>query len=403
MSIGWKHEIAVLNDFKADWDDKLLVVDDGRLYLEKGSVCGALFIKPSDVVVRQLDALIEISAKECFEFLKGAKSDRAEFYEQVVVFKREVKCLHTRLDQMKEALDQSLITRSSQLLEEVKEFKSTLTRPPLSQRPVKHFVYDERMNSNYIKKTHPKRVPLEDTVTAALKALSLVDPQAYALPAILGGTIKELIWNPFERTILGKVMSLPHENWTDHYMRFQARQECAFRLFTNQLLCCPRITDQVVDAFAKLAHAVEHLDLHFVNLIAEDIVELAPYITPVAPGRITPLAFLKGVKRVCPNHAINLNHFLSVYSICESPNCPSEESSLDDYLRNHLDLLKPRKARSFITEKVLLRLLEIAAASKTCGRIYLNGPLENIPSVKELLAKEHFRKNRSAWIKLSGW
>ena len=391
MTVGWKHDIAVLNDFRADWNDKLEVSDEG-LRLVKGRYIGS-FVKPSVAVLRQLEALIEIS-KECFGFLKRAKCDLPEFYEQVVMFKREVKCLHLCLNDMRSVLDERLITGSSQLLDEVKAFKYTLKKPPLSERPVKHFVYDERMNPHSIKWTHPKRVPPEDTAAAALKALSLVEEESFFVTArLLGGVLKEALWDPFDS-------NGTHENLTHHYLSFQGRQRTAFVFFVKQLLGSRLITDEVVDAFAKLAHAVESLDLSRADLIAKDITELAPYIAQSKKaGAITPLAFLEAVKRARPDHAINLTYLSERYlSLVESYDLLAQKTSWDDFLKTHLSTLKLRKAHSFITLKVLLRLLEIAAASNSCRKIILSDTLTSLQPVSELLAKG-YAQNESSWFK----
>lgn len=293
----WNEHISVFDALRTDWNDKLDVID-GRLQLQKGKdyrKMGTPIVVQPTPLADQIEKLISNTAKECFESLKRSRTDDHAFYEKVASFKRQCKCLCTSLSNLQYAFrahdigDKSNTERYSQLytlaanfLKEVEEFKSILVKPPQSSRPIKHIDYDERTTLQSIKRNHPKRVPLSETVAAAKKALSFAQPKVehplyikriiavwtglqLAIPVFFAGILtllKIVFWNPVEWLKYGEVRTQsPLRIVLEQTQRPQSQHMRAYQRYTTQLLHCPQITPDVADAFEQLAPNAYVLDI----------------------------------------------------------------------------------------------------------------------------------------------
>lgn len=274
----WKREIGQLHDIQLNWNDKLEVVD-GALRLTKGpeeAFDGKLFIPEPIDVANHLNLLIQSTATLQLKNLKN----QTEHYEQIADFKREFKCLHHLISNLRDIFkdDQemkphtlSLHENSSGFFSEIVEYKSSLKKPPLKDRPVKSIEYNERTELNAIKETYPKRVPINETIKAARTAFKLAEPKANELEACCVkpifcclstlSALKVLLWNPFEWLYKGQIATrTPFRYAIEDYMD-NNRHIQAFQKFTRQILNCELITSEVAFGFAKLAEAATTLDL----------------------------------------------------------------------------------------------------------------------------------------------
>ena len=266
----WKHEIGQLYDLRLSLDDTLEVVD-GAFRLTKGETekqDGKLIIPDLNAVSEHLNFLVHNKASTHLTHLKN----QTDHYEDVADFKREFKCLNRLISNLRHIFKdkfEMLYERSSKIFSEIVEYKRSLKKP--LNRPIKHITYDERTELSSIKDTYSKRVPIDETVKAALTALKMAEPEVNEpvkrciepLFCCLAtcSLIKIALWNPIEWLYKGNVSTKSPLRWSlDDYVE-NNKHMLAFQKFCNQLLNSDMITNEVAMGFAKLAPFATTLDL----------------------------------------------------------------------------------------------------------------------------------------------
>lgn len=431
----WNRAIGALEPLRTDWNDQLSIVD-GHLHLEKGTgnrewdFTSSPITKDPSAVADHLESLIKKTAKELFSNLQASKSDSPAYYEQVALLNRQSKCLYSRISSLQSTFrssffDSTYAKRYSNLFDlaysfskEVNTFKYTLRKPPLSERTTQHIDYNERTWA--IKYHYPKKVPLEETVAAAKKALSfaeqiqprslltrtflIIGSMVLLVPSMFLSALKIVFWDPFERIIRGTVTTR-----SPYYLAIKWLGEglysprnphlSAYQRYCSQLLHCPLITDEVAKAFEQLAPRAKVLDLGYAELFsfARDLDELKPFIKEhELPGALSVAKFIELIKNSCceaSDRRIKLgvlaNFFLNYKRYFEK----MSETDLKENFRKVLDNIekaniKPTSISPWISPRALQRLLNSAASSPTCHKIVLNESVAKLPVVQNFL-KQH--------------
>lgn len=436
----WLNDTGVLSNLRTSWNDKLEVVND-RLHLEEGQHSrgmGRLVTSHPTVVADYLESLITNTAQEYFQTLQFSKEDSPVYYEQIADFKRQVKCLHKQVSNLQytfrshDCNNKSHAERYSQLFEvaftflkQVKDYKATLKKPSLEERPVKHIHYNERTDLHTIKWSYPKRIPIEETVAAAKQALLLAQPQqhpfircikaigkglVFAIPLLAASlltVLKIVLWNPLECLIRGELRTISPLRWFLQELRTDNSHMRAYQSFSTQLFHQPFITEKVVEAFKQLAPQANLLDLDNAVLASEDITELAPFIEEdKRTGAIPLITYLNTMKRLCEEKNIKLqtlrtvSHFYKLHNDTYlRRNREGEEGqSIDDFLndmsnrlRKDADIEKANAVCPYISPKALQELLNVAASSPTCREIQLSSSLVALQSVRDFLKSHSYR------------
>lgn len=431
----WNKDIEVLGALRTGWNDRLSIVD-GHLHLEKGGEdikWGVTIIpvtKDPSAVADHLESFIKCTAKEHFSALQTSKSDTPAYYEQVAQLHRQSKCLSKRMSDLQYAFRSYLFNstyerRYSHLFdlahgfsEQVKTFKSTLTKPPLSERAARHIEYNERTEP--VQYFYPKRVPLGETVAAAKKALSLAGPNqprslltricivigvvVLAFPSMVLSGLKIIFWNPFERLIHGTVTTRSPfcltVNLCEEGLFGVNNHWRAYQNYCSQLLHCPVITDEVASAFEQLAPRAEVLDLQWAEVSSFSLDELKPFIEEdIRPGAISVDTFIEQLKNTIymwPNLELSLRWLNAFYSNYNRLYLEKRsEDDLNKFLTRALSTIdtayQPHKTWPWMSPKVLQKLLDSAAASPTCHKIVLNDSVARLPHVKNFLSKHSYQ------------
>lgn len=433
----WLNDTTVLTGLRTSWNDKLEVTEGG-LRLDKGQHSrdrGVSIMPRPTVVADYLEALMKTTAEDYFRVLQASKTDSPAFYEQVADFKRQVKCLYQCLSDLQytfrshDCQDERSAVRYDQLFyiahalrNRVKDYKSTLKKPPLTERPIKHIEYNERIDLNSIKWGYPKRVPIQETVAAAKQALSLARGESQPsyircikaigngllhAPALLGASIltalKIVLWNPLEWLIRGEVRTISPLRWMLQELRNDNVHMRAYQRFSNQLFRQPLITEKVADAFKQLAPEANLLDLENVVLAAEDITELAPFIKEdKSPGAIPLMTYLNTMKKLCEEKNIKLHTLRTVSCLYEAYNRAyktKEGQSIENFLddisnrkRNKdADILPAHAMNPYISLPVLKEVLKAASSSSTCREIKISDSLLGLQFVRDFLNQHSYR------------
>jgi hypothetical protein len=434
----WNRDIGVLDALRTSWNDQLSIVN-GHLHLEKGTedsewgFTSTPVTKDPSAIADHLESLIKSTAKELLSTLLTSKSDTPAFYEQVSLLHRQSKCLYKRVSSLQytfrsSIFDSNYAQRYSDLFklaygfsDEVKKFKSTLAKPPLSERAAQHLDYNERTEAS--KYYYPKRVPLKETVAAAKKALSLAEQKkpksllmrtfliigsiTLLVPSMFLTGLKILFWNPFELLIRGRVTTRSPYNLTLKWLGeglFESKNAhlSAYQDFCTQLLHCPEITDEVARAFDLLAPRAEVLDLGQAELFsfARDLDELKLFIEEDnRPGAISVATFIGLIKNRCgeePERRFSLRGLKTFYSLYNRVYLEKgHEVNLNEFFENALDIGVPYKHHKVfpqISHKILLQLLNSAAFSKTCNKIVLSKSIAQLPVVQNFLNQHSYQQ-----------
>lgn len=434
----WQEDISTLTALRTQWGD-ILDVTNSRLQLEKGkyySDSSQIILPYPSAVADHLEALINKTAKECFNFLQLSKNNTPapEFYEKIVDFKREFKYLYKRISNLQYTLrshpNKSYAERYSALfklandfLEQIKSYKSILQKPPIAERPIKHIEYNERTELVSIKWSYPERVPVGETVAAAKKALILAQPKPQPLyikfisviasrtllmiPFIAVGLLtvfKIVLWNPLEWLIRGEVRTISPLRLFTQALKIENRHTEAYQHFTTQIFHRPLITDEVAKAFEQLAPQAKLLDLEYSVLASEDITELADFIEEdTRPGAIPLATYLQTMKQICEVKKIQLqtlHRVTHLYKLYNDIYLNQQEKNQDvtNFLENrskglkeNADISKPCATDSYISPKILLRLLNAASLSPTCREITLSSSLIELEIVRNFLNQFSYR------------
>ncbi|MBA3604147.1 MAG: hypothetical protein H0W50_11040 [Parachlamydiaceae bacterium] len=446
----WQNDTSIFNALRTNLNDKLDVVN-GRLKHKMGQnsrASGSSISESPETVADYIESLIDVTAPKIFESLKQVSSNSPEFYEKVADFKRQFKCIYKRtsdlqftftdLDIHNDRLAQrysQVFHKASAFLQQIKQYKSNLAKPPLEERPRKQINYDNRTDLRSIKYSYPKKVPLEETIVAANKALELaqVKPQSMFREAISFiannillspvvflmaslTVIKIVFWNPFERLIKGKVSSTSPLRWLLDFEKVQSSHMKAYQIFTTQILHCPWITEEVAESFKKLAHHAELLDLESVVLVSRDMRELAPFIDEDKnPGAMPVADYLeklkkiydeKGIEPLVSLYILSINYTLYNKLLIDATNSGNKLSASAN--RQHEDFVAinltakyktPHIANPFIDPKVLKSLLESASSSPTCGKIKISSSLAKLQFVRDFLNKNSYNLKENGEFK----
>jgi hypothetical protein len=431
-SYAWKDEIVVIHEFSGHLND-VLDVSDGHLHLTQGKSPR----NKTDVITTQpipltnhLESLINHRATAFFESLRGSEINR-DHYEQVVTFKREVKTLiqclkdlqksfNTLGDRIPETRCLALCERAKDFYKKVKTYKSTLQKPPLAERPVKHFVYNERTDIRSIGWKHPKRRPIEDTVKAAKDALAFSEKQRAQHLEKKGGIACFFSNISNFYGIMEAVAKAPESEKekvrTTHVKKFvddifteepvDMHWE-AYQQIVSQLMHTPVITDEFVNAFKNLANHAESLNLLTATLASNDIAELAPFLEQVVGiSPLTPSEFIEKMKPIYQEKKFQLitlhslkNHYELIRDLSEGEHetNPFFRSNRDAFIQRHSRHLKDdaksaRPGGPFISPTRLIELLNAAFASQSCREIRLLPSIAKHPSISTLLKKHSFEQ-----------
>lgn len=445
----WQEDTAVLDDLRTHLNDKLNVAE-GRLKLEKGvhtRIQKISLVKGPVALANHLEVLIKETGQECFLSLQQSKSNLPEYYEQVADFKRQVKCLTSKISDLQNTFGShdcnykktaqrysELYNLANKLFGQVKEYKSSLSKPPSDQRPIKHIDYNERSTPESIRWKHPNRVPIAETVAAAKKALALTPKPRplymrclsviagglLAIPALFGvgllTALKIILWNPAEWLIRGEIRTLSPVIISDVIISrliedaiwtpsIRQRHQMAFQNFTTQLLHRPQITEEVAEAFAQLAPHANLLDLKDAILASEDITELAPFLEEdKRPGAIPLTTYLDLMERLSKKHNFKLKTLHRVSNLYKrhndillTPKCGLKEGqSIENYLDEDFeglkgDVIKPHCVNPYITPKALETLFKAVSSSPTCREIALSDSLAELQPVRNFLTQHSYR------------
>lgn len=445
----WNRDINVLGELRTSWNDRLKVCNE-TLQLEKGSglrEAGTPVASDANAVSNYLFNLT-IIGKNCFKHIQENFDHFSDFYERISFFNKQCKCLSVRISDLqftyrrhdindtRFAKHLSMIQDQAYLLSlDVKKYKSTLIKPPLRERSPKHIDYNERTHLSEIKLKYPKRVPLEDTVAAAKKALFLAgssdqdslylaflkktyscvqthqrDPiylkcmnvaiQGLLLtPPMFLTILKTIIWNPIEYLFQGEVRSrsplfLTFESLCNHRHHMQAYQR-----YATQLLHCPFITEQVAEAFERLAPHAESLDLEKATLGSNNIRELEPFLTDnKKPNAITVNQFINGLEQIYIQKKletpVSLYTLHSRYEWFYRLNLDTKNKKIDlifSQVASIPDPIKPNPFYPVITPNALKRLLEAAVSSPACREIKISRFLSELTFVEDILRESPYK------------
>jgi len=430
----WNRAIEALEPLRTDLDDRLSIVD-GHLLLEKGTgdrewgFTNTPITKDPSAVADYLESLITKTAKELLSNLQASKNDTPAYYEQVALLNRQSKRLYSRISSLQYSFRFSffettyakrylnLCELADNFSREVNTFKYTLRKPPLSERTTQHIDYNERTWA--IKYHYPKKVPLEETVAAAKKALTfaeriqtrplltrtflIIGSMVLLAPSMFLSALKIILWDPFELIIRGTVTTRSPFNLAIKWLGeglFSPRNPHlkAYQLYCTQLLHCPIITDEVAKAFEQLAPQADVLDLGYAELFsfARDLDELKPFIKEHdLPGALSLAKFIEFIKNSCdeaPDRRIKLGvlaNFYLNYKICfEKMSEADVKENFKKVLGNVEKVIKPTCSLPWISPRALERLLNSAASSPTCTKIVLNDSIAELPVIQNFL-KQH--------------
>lgn len=435
----WSADVDVLSKLRTSWNDKLEIVD-GSLNLVEGRRSrrkGASITTNPEAIANHLESLINNTATTYFLELKFSESQSSEYYESIADFKRQVKCLKTRISDLqyvfrsfdcnqKSHADRysALFEQAKSLWREVQDYKNSLEKPLLSKRPVKNIQYNERTDLYTIKHTYPKRVPLQATVEAAKQALLLAQPQqrpflrcikaigkglVFAVPLFAAGlltVLKIVLWNPVEWLVQGEVRTISPLRWFLQKLKTDNPHMEAYQRFSTQLLHQPFITEEVVAAFKELAPQANLLDLGNAVLASEDITEFASFIQEdERPGAIPLDIYLNTMKDLCKQNNINLQTLRDVEqkyklhnNVYLGDDSKEERKSINNFLDDmcgHLpknaDINQASAGMPYISPKMLMELLDSAASSSTCRKIKLSSSLAELETVRNFLSANSYR------------
>lgn len=429
--IFFQKDLAVLADLRTDKNDRLDVVR-GHLNLVKSKYnirwSGRQVTPRPTVLADYLDNLIKNTAKAYFQSIQASKNDSPEYYEIISDFNRQIKSLKNKIGDLQYAFRDDffgsnavryhqLFNLSCNLQQEVKKFKSSLKKPPVIERPIKHLDYNERTPLTSVGYFSSERTPVKETVAAAKKALLLAQEQSKltlsneckdiiksfgfrAIVTLIGAgfasAMKIVLWNPFEWLIFRKVKTESPLQLVFQEMIHDRHLE-AYQYFTNQLLHRPIITEEVVNAFVELSVHADCLDLKNAILGSEDVSELAPFLKENKnPGAIPLDVYLKVLKE-------KMNRFVTVDTLKRHYKIISKlykfnanKKSMEDFIVDRIQLLidfqeKPNKGNPSITPKSLQKLVASAASSPTCREIKLSRSLLKSQHVHDFLNQHSFQ------------
>lgn len=442
----WEKEIAVLSDLNRDFNDKLTVTD-GHLHLEKSNKKrrgGVLLAEDPSALATHLEELITVTAKMCFESLQAAQKDSpalkdsSEFYERVADFAEQSDCLSTRISDLQSTFrdcgNEQYAKRYYELCKlafaswkQVETYKDTLEEPPLEQRPIRHFIYDERTDT---RSTHDweylARVPVAEIIAAAKTASLLGHPQmspivkvvkcvrstigsvlALSVLCVAGmlTILKIVLWNPFEWLIRGEIRTQSPFRLSLSFLKEMSRSDNphlrAYQYLAAALLHRPAITKELAETFKQLStYAHDRLDLSLVDLVSEDITKLAPYIQEDTRHGAIPLAtYLEAVKESCKDktvlfhaEAVGINYRNTIYL----NDSKKKGEQLINYLREFESTDWTEFATSTIRPEVLQELLEAAASSPACDEIEVSDDLRNSPAIRDVFRKHSYRFKKNS-------
>jgi hypothetical protein len=385
---NWKEDVGLLKEFCIHTDD-ILYMKDGylRLIQSESPRNSAMALQPVRVA-DYLDFLIRNYARSIFQsFRDSNREETATNYEQVAGFKRELHVLVIRLSDFERSFQErdskevwkrynQLCSEAYNLSKEVKEYKSSLKKPPLSERTIRCVDYNARTDVRFFKWKHSNTVSVDSTVKAARKALALSQEQSPIAPSGF------FAWGNKD---------------TDRHM-------VAFKKFVHQLTYTPVITKKFVEAIIELSPHIETLDLKGAVLASQDIMELAPFITEDKSPVAIPLSFyLTYMKKLCEKKHMNLQTLFSVEvgykrhnELYQIQGIEATTGSFLDRITSirevgELELIKPHVINPYISPSCLIELLMAASASSKCHEIILSSSIAKHASFTNLLDQYSFK------------
>lgn len=386
----FNHNFCALDDLRTRWTDKLSVVDN-CFNLSKGKRLRSYserIIDDIPAVSKHLEKLLQNDIPlRCSLLISkgaiGASDTSPSFYEEVALLHRQLKILrlktiHLQLtfmrlnDKSNEAQYQRYSLRALAILEAF-NYKERLKKPPPHLRPIKNIDYDLRTEPFFIKCTHSERVPVEQTVVAAKKALS------YYLKA--QQKQKSSFWSS-PITFVSEYL-FPNKDADMHIEAYQR--------FSSQLLQTPLISEKFALAFAELAPFVKKIDLSRAHLASKDPKELEPFLDDQKDSPITVKEFLSNLCEV--RYKQNNDSFLDLECLRFCYNMICEYKSIDKAkLYERVNPYKMQNRYSPYIKPVALQiLLKAVASSPTCTQANFQTSLAKLQMVQQFLSENKFQ------------
>jgi hypothetical protein len=440
----WQKDTDLLANLRTSWNDEL-DISSGRLELKIGNrkVSYPNILKQPIQIAEYLENLLKTSAEECFKNLQTSKNDLPEFYEKVALFQKQVKILFSLSSTFEYQLRNSntkkyapsylkIFDQSYSLFERVKKYKSELRKPSQEERPIKHFEYNERTQLSSIKYYHPKRVPLNETVAAAKKALSLSPSTSrsqrilktigkvilLAIPIIalsIISVLKLVLWDAYASLLCGKVFtSSPLLDFLDRFIIENTDHWKAYQALCKQILRQSYITKDVVNAFKEVASHAETLDLLAIKLVTDDLMKFEDLIPEdERPGAIPVGIYLRSLKSVCERKKINITTLKLILSLYSSHNNTYLSSanyrgkSIDAFLEDRIGgcyhliniAYEKKDNRPLIDVEVFKELVDIGFALPHCRKIKLSNDLNQLTVIRESFKSYSFKLKKKETLK----
>lgn len=418
----WNDHINLMKGLNCSKNDRLDVVA-GQLIHKKGDHArskGIMVTSNPTALAEYLEQCIDQTARPYFEQLKQNPS-----YEEITLFRKQIKILRTKISDLEyifraNDLNQKenakrfsdLFEKASALYDETVKEKSELDRPPLRERPIVPYVYQE---ADRIKWHHPKRVPVQDTITAAKRALELSSKESLpkkiarvallAIPLMVTSWIhlfKKILWNPIEKHIYG---GLKTESPFDKLIRVAFPDNPHLDQFwrlAGQLWHMPVITPEAVDAVCEFAPDFTDMDLFELSVVEEDVTAYAPYIRIEKPG-VTVEEYLNLLKRVCESQQIHRVSLKVVQNLIKVYQKVPRDESLEAFLirdaqrfsieneNKYYFVDAPNDANRHISLEGMNKILKAMVASPAFKTMILHKSFSKLPEVNQLMMDQGFK------------
>lgn len=418
----WSREFEVYRRLNTANNDRI-EVKEGMLVLTKGThdrAKGISITSNPKVLADYLERLIDQTARSVFDGLQKNPS-----YEEVTLFRKQIKILTKKILDLQISFRshdigrkvqvqryKQLFQKANALYIQAEELKKAINRPLLSDRPIVHYAYDVE---DCIKYLHPKRVPVQETVAAAQKALkfSLKEPLVkkiarivlFSLP-LMGASIihacKLILWNPFERLICGQLQT---ESPFDKLVRLAFPGNPHFDQMlklAHQLLRTPAITSDAVNGICAFAPYFTKLELKNVKIIENDIMAYAPLMK-----RKNIQEYLEALKKVCDEKKIHRVSLNKAQDLLDEFYKYPRKMKLEDFLAKHSEKPQvvdgkfyffgdaPDVNEPHLSKEGLLKIVTSMVQSSKCSSIELSETAYDLPGVSKILETRcksiHFR------------
>ncbi len=172
--------------------------------------------------------------------------------------------------------------------------------------------------------------------------------------------------------------------------------------FSQQILRCHLISEEVVAAFEELAPYTQVLDLEHANLASPDYKDLIPFMKKSQEVKedMFPIdAFLKAFEQINEEQKnwVSLSDLEHLYIYQNQLFAESKEKTLEEFLSDSfVDLhryLALHKEISYISPESILRLIKAAASSDRCHELQFSKSIL-IPKIRDLVIEKGYSEFR---------